>query len=224
MCLPSSGEAAPGSPLLQPLLGGGGGGSAPVTPRSGTVTSRGAPVHAVLAIGGMQCSCCAVAVERALRYVPSLVLPPCCCRPVAAALHACKLGAQHPPARLPCSSLPGVRSAGVFLLAETAHVELDPAAAADMRRVLDAVASVGFTADLLDTAGAGASPACCSMVVAMNGLVGRETPVHAAGCCGVYWCLAHACGWQCAGAYQHTCFGKETLPGPTAAAGYGACC
>lgn len=68
MCLPTSGGAAPGSPLLQPLLGGGGGGgSGPVTPRSGTVTPRGAPVHAVLAIDGMQCSCCAVSVERALR-------------------------------------------------------------------------------------------------------------------------------------------------------------
>lgn len=63
MCAPSS-EAAQGSPLLQPLLGGG---SGPVTPRSGTVTPCGAPVHAVLAVGGMQCSCCAVAVERALR-------------------------------------------------------------------------------------------------------------------------------------------------------------
>lgn len=66
---------------------------------------------------------------------------------------ACRRLGLHPPARLPCSSLPGVRSAGVFLLAETAHVELDPAAAADMRRVLAAVESVGFTADLLDTAG-----------------------------------------------------------------------
>ncbi len=65
---------------------------------------------------------------------------------------------QHPPARLPCSSLRGVRSAGVFLLAETAHVELDPAAAADMKRVLAAVESVGFTAELLDTAGVWAGP------------------------------------------------------------------
>lgn len=90
MCLPSSGEAAPGSPLLQPLLGGGGGGgSGPVTPRSGTVTPRGAPVHAVLAIGGMQCSCCAVAVERALRYAfaGGHRLPR---RRCAACMHACR--------------------------------------------------------------------------------------------------------------------------------------
>lgn len=61
MCFPSGSEEQ--QPLLQPLLGGGqgsGGGRA-------AAGCGGAPVHAVVAVRGMQCSCCAVAVERAIR-------------------------------------------------------------------------------------------------------------------------------------------------------------
>lgn len=64
LCLPNGRDAAQPS-LLQPLLGGGGGAA---SPRSGSVTPRrGAPVRAVVSVGGMQCSCCAVAVEHAVR-------------------------------------------------------------------------------------------------------------------------------------------------------------
>lgn len=51
------------------------------------------------------------------------------------------------------SKVPGVRRAGVFLLAETAHVELDPEAV-QLDRLLAAIEGAGFTAQLLDATGA----------------------------------------------------------------------
>lgn len=75
-----------------------------------------------------------------------------------------------------CSAVPGVRHAGVFLLADTAHVELDADAVGDLRRVLAAVQSAGFTAELLDTAGNGVCGRAFSMHVLTDDI--RLSRVH----------------------------------------------
>lgn len=59
-CEPVAGAIDEKSPLLQPLLGGSGGGS------GGDASPGSVPVHAEISVKGMQCSCCAVAAERAI--------------------------------------------------------------------------------------------------------------------------------------------------------------
>jgi hypothetical protein len=50
----------------------------------------------------------------------------------------------------PCRSVPGVSRAGVFLLKETAEVQLEGGAGEQLPRVLEAVRQAGFDASVLD--------------------------------------------------------------------------
>jgi hypothetical protein len=95
--------------------------------------------------------------------LPSFSLAPCLptCLPVqlvqptsaaAAAATAPAFTVATPACFFLCSALPGVLKVGVFLLAETADVQLDPAVV-QLDSVVEAIEGAGFSAKLLSSTG-----------------------------------------------------------------------